>query len=53
VVDDGELCDFQIVLTLRILFQSNEALLIDINPKNAHEIIRAIWQENIDARVVN
>jgi hypothetical protein len=52
-VDDGELFDFQIVITLCLLNHCNEALIFDINPLDITQIINMIWEENIDISIVN
>jgi hypothetical protein len=53
VVDDGELFDFQIVLTLCFLNYCNEALIMDFNPLDITQIIDMIWEENVDIGIVN
>ena len=53
MVDDGELFDFQIVLTLNLLLQYYDALFFDIDPIDTTRIINMIWEENIDISIVN
>ena len=52
-MDDGELFDFQIVLTLCFLNYCNEALINDFNPLDITQIIDMIWEENVDISIVN
>ena len=53
MVDDGELFDFQVVLTLKLLLKYYEALFFDMDPSDSTHIINMIWEDNIDNSIVN
>ena len=52
-MDDGELLDFQIVLTLNLFLPLYQGLYIDIDPIDSTHIINMLWEEKIDIFIVN